>query len=270
MTTAEPDPAWGDPPRRPVPGGAPVLAAAGFEGPLDWLLELARAGRIDLRQLSILQLVEAFAVALQAGLATRGRADLSRWGEWLGMAAQLALLRSRLLLPPDATEARAAREEAEALRRRMLDRAATQRAAAWLDGRLQLGGDVFARGMAEASRTARVADVADLFRACLVVLRVPDLAAVYAPARPPLWRVADASARITRLLSDGVAGEIALFLPLVPGGGPERELRCRAALASTLVAALELARKGEVRLSQAQPTEPVRMELPPITQSTGI
>ena len=264
VTPAGPDPSWGDPPRRSAPDGAPVLAAAGFEGPLDWLLELARAGRIDLRQLSILQLVEAFAAALQAGLVMRGRADLSRWGEWLGMAAQLALLRSRLLLPAEAAEARSAREVAEALRRRMLDRVATQRAAAWLDGRLQLERDVFARGVAEASRTARVADVADLFRACLVVLRVPDLAKAYTPARPPLWRVVDASERITRLLSEGVAGEIALFLPPVPAGGPERELRCRAALASTLMAGLELARSGAIRVSQAQPKERITVELPHI------
>ena len=235
-----------------MPGGAPVLTAGGFEGPLDWLLELARAGRIDLRKLSILQLVEAFAAALQAGLATRERADLSRWGEWLGMAAQLTLLRSRLLLPPDAAEARSAREEAEALRRHMLERAAMRQAATWLDGRVQLGRDVFARGAAEASRAARVADVADLFRACLVVLRVPDLAKAYAPARPPLWRVADASVRITRLLSEGVAGEIALFLPPVPADAAARELRCRAALASTLVAGLELARSGALQLDAGE------------------
>jgi len=235
-----------------APGGAPVLAAAGFEGPLDWLLELARAGRIDLRQLSILQLVEAFAAALQAGLAARGRADLSRWGEWLGMAAQLALLRSRLLLPPDAAAARSAHEEAEAMRRRMLERAAMRRGGEWLDGHVQLGRDVFARGVDQADRTARVADVTDLFRACLVVLRVPDLAEAYMPARPPLWRVADASKRITRLLSEGVVGEIALFLPPVPADRAERELCCRAALASTLVAGLELVRNGAVQLSAGE------------------
>ena len=252
MRETGPDPTWEDPPQRAVAGGAPVIAAAGFEGPLDWLLELARAGRIDLRQLSILQLVEAFAAALQDGLASRERADLSRWGEWLGMAAQLALLRSRLLLPPDATEARSAREEAEALRRRMLDRAAIQRAAAWLDMRVQLGRDVFARGVDQADRTARVADVTDLFRACLIVLRGPDLAEAYVPARPPLWRVTDATVRITRLLSEGVAGEIALFLPLLPMDVAERELRCRAALASTLVAGLELARNGAVELGAGE------------------
>ena len=100
------------------------------------------------------------------------------------------------------------------------------------------------------------------------MLRVPDLTGFYTPARAPLWRVADASARITRLLSEGVTGEIALFLPPGSTDGPERELRCRAALASTLVAGLELARSGEIRVSQAQPTEPITIELSPITSYT--
>ena len=94
--------------------------------------------------------------------------------------------------------------------------------------------------------------MADLFRACLVVLRVPDLAEVYTPAQPPLWRVADATARITRLLSEGMTGEIALFLPPVPADAAARELRCRAALASTLVAGLELARSGALQLDAGE------------------
>ena len=228
-----------------------MLAVTGFEGPLDWLLELARAGRIDLRRLSIGDLVEAFAAALEAGLASPG-SDLSRWGEWLGMAAQLALLRSRLLLPPDAAEARSAREEAEALRQRLLEGDTMRRAAEWLDRRVQLGRDVFARGVVQADLTARTTDVTDLFRACLVVLRVPELADIYAPNRPQLWRVADATARITRLLSKGVEGDLALFLPPVPCDAINRELRCRAAIASTLVAGLELARSGTVQLGAGE------------------
>ena len=88
------DVAWEDP-VRPSPSAAPVLAVDGFEGPLDWLLELARAERIDLRKISIRALVEAFAAALERALAASVRVDLSRWGEWLSMAAQLTLLRSR-------------------------------------------------------------------------------------------------------------------------------------------------------------------------------
>ena len=61
--------AWEDPPRRPPPSTMPVLSVAGFEGPLDWLLELARAKQIDLSRLSIVALIDSFASALQAALA---------------------------------------------------------------------------------------------------------------------------------------------------------------------------------------------------------
>jgi segregation and condensation protein A len=162
-TTQDP---WEAPPRPPA-SAAPVLEVAGFAGPLDWLLEMARAQRIDLAQLSIVHLVEAFTAALEAALAQReSRVDLSRWGEWLGMAASLALLRSRLLLPPDAPEARAAQDEAEAIRRQALERAAIRQAAEWLDRRPQLGRDVFARGNAAsaAARGGRTTDITDLFR----------------------------------------------------------------------------------------------------------
>jgi segregation and condensation protein A len=238
----------------------PVLSVNGFEGPLDWLLDLARSERIDLRRVSILALVEAFAGALQAALAAPGRVDLSRWGEFLAMAAQLALLRSRLLLPPQAADRQAAHADAEALRRLLLERDALRRAAAWLDRRPQLGRDVFARAAAEpAASGARGADIADLLRACLVALLVPEHAEAYALPRPPLWRVQDAMARITRLLAEGVEGELGAFLPRVDRDGPERDLRCRAALASTLVAGLELARGGVISLVQEQACKPIRV-----------
>jgi segregation and condensation protein A len=241
-------------PLRPPEGSAPVLAVDGFEGPLDWLLEMARAQRIDLAQLSILTLVEAFTAELNAALARDGalRVDLSRWGEWLVMAATLALLRSRLMLPKDAPEAKAARDEAEALRRSLLDRAAMQQAAAWLDRQPQLGRDTFGRGGAEpATVPARVGDITELLRACLVALRVPDQVETYQPHRPPFWRVADAAARITRMLVEPPhGGELGLFLPAIDAGAPERELRCRAALASTFMAGLELAREGKLRVEQ--------------------
>jgi segregation and condensation protein A len=243
--------AWEEP-VRVSPSAAPVLAVDGFEGPLDWLLELARAARIDLRKLSILQLVEAFARALETALSTGPRADLSRWGEFLAMAASLTLLRSRLLLPPEHGEAKAAQAEADALRRQLIESDAMRRAAGWLDGRTLLGRDVFGRGVNahEREARARVADVADLLRACLIALRVPEHADAYRPTLPQLWRVQDAVARITRLLAEGVEGELGAFLPIVLPNGPAHDLRCRAAVASTLVAGLELCRAGRVCMAQ--------------------
>ena len=133
--------AWEDPPRAASPDSAPVLAVDGFEGPLDWLLEMAQARKIDLARLSIVALIDAFATALDAALArqTDGRVtELGRWGGWLVMAATLAFFRSRLLLPGDSPEAKAAEDEAEALRRRLISRAQLRAAADWLERRPHL------------------------------------------------------------------------------------------------------------------------------------
>ena len=213
--------AWDAPPRRPSASAAPVLAVAGFEGPLDWLLQMAHAQWIDLSKLSIVQLVNLFTTALERAL-TEGevRVDLTRWGEWLVMAATVALLRSRLLLPPDAPEARAAQAEAEVLRRLLLDRAAVRQAAAWLDRRTQLGRDVFARGGVTAAGGGRATDINDLFRACLVALRVPEQDDTYQLRFRKLWRVSDAMAWIARLLAARPEGGVLSgFLPLVDGEG---------------------------------------------------
>ena len=246
---------WEDAPRRPPADAAPVLTVAGFEGPLDWLLEMARAQRIDLAKLSIVDLVGAFVAALDAALSEHAvRADLSRWGEWLVMAAALALLRSRLLLPPDAPEARAAQDEAQAMRRQLLERAAIRQAAEWLDQQLQLGRDVFAGGGVVARTSqGRTADITDLFRACLVALRVPEQVDAYQLRFIKVWRVRDAIARITQMLeARAEGGTLASFLPQVDGRGADKKLRCRAAVASTFLAGLELARDGTLTLQQDQ------------------
>ena len=248
---------WEDTPRRPPASEAPVLAVAGFEGPLDWLLEMARAQRVDLARLSIIDLVEAFIVALNAALDRQSvRADLSRWGEWLVMAATLALLRSRLMLPAEAPEARAAQDEAETLRRQLLERVAILRASEWLEHRIQLGREVFGRGGGADSvaSSGRTADITDLLRACLVALAIPEQADAYQLQFRTLWRVPDAIARITRMLAiRPEGGPLGSFLPQLNGTGPEKELRCRAALASTFLAGLELAREGNLALQQEQP-----------------
>ena len=245
---------WEEPPRRAPSSKAPVLSVTGFEGPLDWLLEMARAQRIDLAKLSIVALVDAFGAALEGAFADLSvRPDLSRWGEWLVMAATLALLRSRLLLPPDAPEARAARDEAEAIRRQVLERVAMRTAAEWLEHRPQLGRDVFARGGAAsvADSSNRTTDITDLFRACLVALRVPEQVDVYQLRSVTLWRVPDAMARITRMLGEHPEpSTLASFLPEVRSEEADRELACRAAVASTFLGALELAREGALGLQQ--------------------
>lgn len=266
MSDRRPASDWELPPANGA-AGAPTLSVEGFEGPLDWLLELARAQRIDLTKLSILALVEAFLRALEAGLASGARAELGRWGDWLVVAANIALLRSRLLLPPETAEARTALDEAEALRRQLLGRAAMQSAAKWLENRPLLGRDVFSRAGVNPAGVEhhRALDSTELLRACLVALRVPEHGAPYRPSPPKLWRVADALARIGRMLEQGASeGELAVFLPPIARGAPEREFRCRAAVASTLMAGLELAREGALTLGQPTPWRSIGFERPPL------
>jgi segregation and condensation protein A len=257
--------AWEDPPRAAPTEAAPVLAVDGFEGPLDWLLEMAQAQKIDLARLSIVALIEAFATAMEAALARQigGRAEeLGRWGVWLVMAATLAFLRSRLLLPSDSPEAKAAEDEAEALRYRLVSRARVHAAADWLERRPQLGRDVFVCGTGDRRHdSGQVGDITELLRACLIVLRVPEQADAYRPRPPPLWQVSDAIARMRQLLGvlpDG--SSLAAFLPKVGGAEPGRRLRSRVALSSTLVAGLELARAGTLSLDQDLPWTPIRVQ----------
>jgi segregation and condensation protein A len=150
---------WEDPPRVDRADTAPVLAVDGVAGPLDWWLDMARAQKIDLSKLSIAALIGAFATALETALAKRTGIRLEHWAGWTVMAATLTELWSRLLLPPDAPAARAAVEEAEALRRHLLERARMRTAADWLDRRAQLGRDVFRRGQPEVSAANRGGDL---------------------------------------------------------------------------------------------------------------
>ena len=259
---------WEQPSRQqPGPTAAPVLAVDGFEGPLDWLLDLARTRRIDLGRLSIVALVEAFAAALTAALATPDQRPLllGRWGDWLVMAADLTLLRSRLVVPADAAAAQDAQDVAERLRQRLLGRAEIGRAADWLQGRGQLAHDVFGRGQPDGAgvvRAGRTGDITALLRACLVAIRLPaEAGALYRVPGPPFWSVADAAERIRAMLPLlGAEGEaLAAFLPEVALDALERELRCRTAVAATFLAGLELTRDGTVNVEQETAWSPIQV-----------
>ncbi len=254
------------------PEAAPVLAIDGFEGPLDWLLEMARARRIDLASLSIVALVEAFSAALTAALAGADRRPLTlaRWSGWLVMAADLTLLRSRLLVPADRPEARDALDAAEALRRHLVARAQASAAADWLERRDQLGRDVFRRGQVQRGHAGeagtvsarRTGDITALLRACLAAIRLPaDAAERYLGPLPPFWSPADAAARIRAVLpAMGQGGApLAAFLPDVPGTVADRGRRCREAVASTFGAGLELARGGDIALEQQASWAPIQV-----------
>lgn len=272
--------AWEDPPRVRHPGAAPVLSIAGFAGPLDWLLEMVRAQKIDLARLSIAALIEAFVSAMTAALTDRAadrtpaagagaaRIDppcVDHWAVWTVMAASLTELWSRLLLPRETPAAQQAADAAEALRRHLLERARMQAAAEWLDRRAQLGRDAFARGRPDDLTVNRSSDLTDLLRACLLALQVPqEQAAQAAVPRRRLWQPNEAIHLLRARLATLPDGQpLDRFLPeLLPG--PHAALRQRAALASTLVAGLELARDDVLTLEQDSAWAAIRVTRRPV------
>ena len=224
----------------------------GYAGPIELLLELVRQQRVDLGRISILTLVDQFAAALERA---RGRVPLERQGEWLLVATWLVLLKSQLLLPADPA---AAEQAANAVRAELLaleERAAMRAAAAWLEGRPQLGQTLFARGIRPAPAPRRSGFVA-LLEAGLIVFRGAGARpeeAVYRPAPPRLWLATEAIARIRALLAASPeGGPLSQFLPGLAAAAADRPLCARAAVASTLMAALELARTGEAGLEQPE------------------
>jgi segregation and condensation protein A len=236
-----------------APADSLILRLDGFEGPLDLLLDLARGQKVDLARISILDLVEQY-LALVEG-ARRVRLELA--ADWLVMAAWLAWLKSRLLLP-DGAEAEEGEEAAGVLAARLRDLSAMRAGAAWLSGRPQLGRDVFARGApedhTEIDRSRLVLDLGSLVRAYLSAMRRRAGARHYQPRPLSLWSVQQALQRLGALLGslpDWTS--LDQFLPAIPGGPIER----RAAFASTLLAGLELARNGTLRLRQEHAFGPI-------------
>jgi segregation and condensation protein A len=236
-----------------------LLHLEGFEGPLDLLLELARTQKVDLARISILALVEQYLVVIEG--ARRVRLELA--ADWLVMAAWLTWLKSRLLLPKGTEAADEGEAAAEVLAARLRDLQAMRAASLWLGARPQLGIEVFARGapedFAEIDRSGLALDLSALMRAYMAALRRGTRHRSYRPARISLWGVKDALARLAILvgsLPDWASLE--QFLPEGMGGPLER----RAALASTLLAGLEMARSGTLRMRQEAAFGPILLRRP--------
>ena len=246
-----------------APDGAgdatPRLTLDGFSGPLETLLTLARAQKVDLSRLSLTSLVDQMEAALhQAPAAT----PLGQKGDWVVMAAWLLQLRSLLLLPADAPARQDAASEADQLRGRLVALQEMQALAVWLERRPQLGHDVFARGQPEvlgvSIAAAPALDVIEFLWASLALFdddaAEPDTATVYRPVPLDLYAVADARDRILRRLAETPDG--ATLDRLLPDPDamaeptPRSALRRRSAWSSTFVASLELARQGDVVLGQ--------------------
>jgi segregation and condensation protein A len=251
--TAGPDTAG---PGTAAPGTeALVLSLDGFEGPLDLLLDLARAQKVDLARISILSLVDQYLAIVEG--ARKIRLELA--ADWLVMAAWLAWLKSRLLLPSQVAGAEEGEQAADVLAARLRELERMRAASLWLGARAQLRHDVFARGAAEnlteMDRSGLVADLPALLRGYLDAARRVASQRVYRPRHMALtfWTVQDALQRLRATLGSMPAWTaLEAYLPEHLTGREHR-----AAIASTLVATLEMARGGGVQVRQDEPFAPI-------------
>jgi segregation and condensation protein A len=232
-----------------------VVDVDGFEGPLDLLLALARAQRVDLRRISILRLAEQYLAFVEA--AKRLRIELA--ADYLVMAAWLAYLKSRLLLPPDPAEAGPSGDELAAHLAFQLQRLEAMRdAAARLMARDRLGRDVFGRGeerpVTRAVRVVHQANLIDLMRAYARIKTREDFRPLHL-ARGAVLTMEAALERMRSLLGSAIGWtELAAWLPEDWAREPGRR---RSATAASFAAALELVKAGRLRLRQDAPFQPI-------------
>ena len=232
-----------------------VLRLEGFEGPMDLLLDLARSQKVDLAKMSILSLVDQYLAVIEG--AKRIRLELA--ADWLVMAAWLTWLKSRLLVPAAANDdLEDGLMAAEALAERLREMNVIRTLAAWLGARPVLGQEVFARGAPqcheELDRSRVVLEAGPFVRAYLVAIRRGTRSSPYQPRPLTLWSVQDALRRLADLVGSLPDwSTLEEFLPDSLESPTER----RAALASTLLAGLELARGGTVRLRQEEAFGPI-------------
>ena len=231
------------------------LTLDGWEGPLDLLLNLARAQKVDLAQISILQLVEQYLAYLAEARALK----LEIAADYLVMAAWLAYLKSCLLLPKDPEQDPSPEEIAFRLQMRLQRLDAMREAGARLLGRDRIGRDVFLRGNPEGLRLVRksawqVRDF-DLFAAYGVV-RARTQPAMHVVHARSVMTLDEAIERVGKMI--GMALDWTLLETFLPATD-DPQLR-RSALASSFLAALELARRGRLELAQDEPFAPIRLK----------
>lgn len=227
----------------------------GWEGPLDLLLSLARGQKVDLAQISILELVEQYLGFIEDAKALK----LELAADYLVMAAWLAYLKSCLLLPKDPEQDPSPEELALRLQQRLMRLDAMREAGARLLGSDRLGRDVFARAAPEGLRTERKAvwraTAYDLY-AAYGQLRARTQPAVHMVHDRRVMTLEDAIHRVGQML--GIAVEwtaLEAFLPVT--SDPAYRKSC---LASSFLAALELARQGRLDIEQEEAFDELRVK----------
>jgi len=238
------------------PEEALVVTVDGFEGPLDLLLMLARNQKVDIAKISILKLADQYLEFIEQAK----RMNLELAADYLVMAAWLAYLKSRLILPqPEQKDGEVSPDELAARLRWRLQRLDQMReAAARLMAGDRLGREVFARGMPEPVAIVKLKTYKDTMY---------DLLSAYANERvkkmrgknyqlraSPVMLIDQARERLERLLGKIPDwSSLDMMLPEGWTGGPRR----RSAMASMFMACLEAARDGRIELRQMAPFDPL-------------
>lgn len=232
-----------------------LIDVDGYEGPLDLLLTLSRNQKVDLRKISILALAEQYLTFVEA--AKQLRIELA--ADYLVMAAWLAFLKSRLLLPADPDDDGPSGEELAAHLAFQLERLeAMRRSAARLMARDQLDRDFFARGQSELAAKRRVvrytASLLDLLQAYARIKTRDDFEPLHLK-RSAIYTMQQALERMRGLIGHAVDwNDLEVFLPEAWRLEPEKR---RSALASTFAATLELVKLGQVQIRQSEVFAPI-------------
>ena len=234
-----------------------IVDVDGFEGPLDLLLTLSRTQKVDLRRISVLELARQYLGFVERAKALR----IELAADYLVMAAWLAFLKSRLLLPPDPVEDGPSGEELAAHLAFQLERLQAMRdVAARLMGRDRLGRDFFARGQSEDLTRIRTvsysATLLDLMQA-YARIRTRDEFRPFVMDRDKVFTMEQALERMRPLIAfAGTWTDIAGYLP---EGWEADPVRRRSATAATFAAALELVKEGHAEIRQSEIFAPIQL-----------
>ncbi|NIZ59878.1 segregation/condensation protein A [Sedimentitalea sp. CY04] len=234
-----------------------IVDVDGFEGPLDVLLSLSRTQKVDLRKISVLELARQYLSFVERAKVLR----IELAADYLVMAAWLAFLKSRLLLPPEPGEEGPSGEELAAHLAFQLERLQAMRdAAARLMAQDQLGRDFFARGQSEdITRIKTVtysATLLDLMQG-YARIRTRDDFRPFVMDRDSVFTMEEALERMRGLI--GFTGSWTDMLSYLPDGWHSDPVRRRSATAATFAAALQLVKEGKLELRQSETFAPIQL-----------
>ncbi|MFC4215060.1 segregation and condensation protein A [Pseudophaeobacter arcticus] len=234
-----------------------IIDVDGFEGPLDLLLSLSRTQKVDLRRISVLELARQYLTFVEH--AKELRIELA--ADYLVMAAWLAYLKSRLLLPPDPSEDGPSGAELAAHLAFQLERLQAMRdAAARLMGRDQMGRDFFVRGQNEDVERIRTvtysANLLDLMQG-YARIRTKDDFRPFVMDRDSVYTMEEALERMRALI--GFTGSWTDMLSYLPDGWHKDPVKRRSATAATFAASLQLVKEGRLEIRQNENFAPIQL-----------